>query len=168
MLTEFYVPFTEKVVTTTFKPESPPATDAVKAVDPETDSTDAPKPDSKASADTDESESKESVSSSEEKSGDQSVDESSSTKSTKSNITEVKTGDLNSDHLKILNADSVEVGSYTDSFQGPIVALALGLAITLMLLIIVGCRLRTVKRRLRKGRQLHSNEADYLINGMYL
>ena len=47
-------------------------------------------------------------------------------------------------------------------------ALALGLAITLILLIFVGCRLRTVKRRLRKGRALHSNEADYLINGMYL
>lgn len=64
--------------------------------------------------------------------------------------------------------DKQKVESYTDSSQGPIVALALGLAITLILLIFVGCRLRTVKRRLRKGRALHSNEADYLINGMYL
>ena len=64
--------------------------------------------------------------------------------------------------------DSQKVESYTDGSQGPIVALALGLAITLILLIFVGCRLRTVKRRLRKGRALHSNEADYLINGMYL
>ena len=63
---------------------------------------------------------------------------------------------------------SEKVESYTDGSQGPIVALALGLAITLILLIFVGCRLRTVKRRLRKGRALHSNEADYLINGMYL
>ncbi|KAL5009152.1 hypothetical protein ScPMuIL_014733 [Solemya velum] len=64
--------------------------------------------------------------------------------------------------------DVVVVASPTDNAQGPIVALALGLAITLILLIFVGCRLRNVKRRLRKGRALHSNEADYLINGMYL
>lgn len=64
--------------------------------------------------------------------------------------------------------DVVVVSSPTDNAQGPIVALSLGLAITLLLLIFVGCRLRNVKRRLRKGRALHSNEADYLINGMYL
>jgi hypothetical protein len=64
--------------------------------------------------------------------------------------------------------DRVVVASFTDGAQGPIVALALGLAITMILLVFVGCRLRTVKRRLRKGRALHTNEADYLINGMYL
>ncbi|XP_062570238.1 uncharacterized protein LOC134232301 [Saccostrea cucullata] len=62
----------------------------------------------------------------------------------------------------------VVVESPTDSHQGPIVALALGLGITVILLFFVGCRLRNVKRRIRKGRALHSNEADYLINGMYL
>ena len=65
-------------------------------------------------------------------------------------------------------ADKVLIKSPTDSNQGPIVALALGLGICLMLLIFVGCRLRTVKRRIRRGKSLHSNEADYLINGMYL
>ncbi|XP_060554068.1 uncharacterized protein LOC132715101 [Ruditapes philippinarum] len=156
----------EKVtVPTTLRPETPSATDAVvKAVEPEVETENT---DSKASADTDKSDDEEPVNS-EQTSGDQSVDESSSTKSTKQNNSVVNTGEVNSDHLNILNVDAVEVESYTDSFQGPIVALALGLAITLMLLIIVGCRLRTVKRRLRKGRQLHSNEADYLINGMYL
>lgn len=64
--------------------------------------------------------------------------------------------------------EKVVVASPTDNAQGPIVALALGLSFTTMLLIFVGCRLRRVKRRLRKGRALHSNEADYLINGMYL
>lgn len=54
------------------------------------------------------------------------------------------------------------------SSQGAVVALALGLAITAILLIFVGCRLRNMKRRLRKGRPMNSNEADYLINGMYL
>lgn len=62
----------------------------------------------------------------------------------------------------------VVVASPSDNAQGPIVALALGLSFTTMLLIFVGCRLHRVKRRLRKGRALHSNEADYLINGMYL
>jgi len=52
--------------------------------------------------------------------------------------------------------------------QTAILVLALGLSITALLLIFAGCRLRTVKRRLRKGRPLNSNEADYLINGMYL
>ncbi|VDI28160.1 Hypothetical predicted protein [Mytilus galloprovincialis] len=62
----------------------------------------------------------------------------------------------------------VVIKSPTDNNQGPIVALALGLGICLMLLIFVGCRLRTVKRKIRRGKSLHSNEADYLINGMYL
>lgn len=96
----------------------------------------------------------------------QSADSSDTKSSNNTESVEEKNSSINK--FNILNADSVEVASYTDSFQGPIVALALGLAITLMLLIIVGCRLRTVKRRLRKGRALHSNEADYLINGMYL
>ena len=52
--------------------------------------------------------------------------------------------------------------------QTAVIVLALGLGITAILLIFVGCRLRNVKRRLRKGRPMNSNEADYLINGMYL
>ena len=67
-----------------------------------------------------------------------------------------------------ITREKVVVASPTDNAQGPIVALSLGLAITLILLVFVGCRLRTVRKRLRKGRPLHSNEADYLINGMYL
>ena len=49
-----------------------------------------------------------------------------------------------------------------------VIVLAMGLGITAILLMFVGCRLRNVKRRLRKGRPMNSNEADYLINGMYL
>ena len=49
-----------------------------------------------------------------------------------------------------------------------VVALSLGLIITAMMLLFVGCRLRNVRKRLRKGRPMNSNEADYLINGMYL
>ena len=54
------------------------------------------------------------------------------------------------------------------SNQTAVIVLAMGLGITAILLIFVGCRLRNVKRRLRKGRPMNSNEADYLINGMYL
>ena len=80
-----------------------------------------------------------------------------------------ESGDSEENQFTFFSSEvSEKVESYTDGSQGPIVALALGLAITLILLIFVGCRLRTVKRRLRKGRALHSNEADYLINGMYL
>ena len=49
-----------------------------------------------------------------------------------------------------------------------IVILSLGLITTAIALMVVGCRLRTMRRRLRKGRAINSNEADYLINGMYL
>lgn len=52
--------------------------------------------------------------------------------------------------------------------KGAVVALSLGLVITFLLLVMVGCRLRNVRKRLRHGRPLNSNEADYLINGMYL
>lgn len=120
--------------------------------------------DNQASSDTDQTDTQEPVSS-EQEAGDQSVNESSSGNS---GVTEKEGEKTEKGYLEILNADAVEVESYTDSSQGPIVALALGLAITMILLIFVGCRLRTVKRRLRKGRALHSNEADYLINGMYL
>ncbi|XP_071962207.1 uncharacterized protein [Antedon mediterranea] len=55
------------------------------------------------------------------------------------------------------------------SLTSAILPLAFGLLITVLLLLLVGCRLRQVNRRLRYGR-LKTNvaEADYLINGMYL
>jgi hypothetical protein len=64
--------------------------------------------------------------------------------------------------------EKLDLTAERPSMQGPIIALSLGLAFTFILLVLVACRLRTVRHRLRKGRPLHSNEADYLINGMYL
>ena len=61
-----------------------------------------------------------------------------------------------------------EYGSSFSILQGPIIALALGLAFTSILFVLVAFRLCNMRRRLRKGRLLHANEADYLINGMYL
>lgn len=53
-------------------------------------------------------------------------------------------------------------------FTGAVLPLALGLAITALLLLMVACRLRLVKQRLKKARPITSEESDYLINGMYL
>ncbi|OCT80236.1 hypothetical protein XELAEV_18027047mg [Xenopus laevis] len=52
--------------------------------------------------------------------------------------------------------------------QGAVLPLALGLAITALLLLMVVCRLQLVKQKLKKARPLTSEESDYLINGMYL
>lgn len=44
-----------------------------------------------------------------------------------------------------------------------------GLSVTAVLVLLVGCRLRSLKRHLRtRGRGGHTRDADYLVNGMYL
>ncbi len=79
---------------------------------------------------------------------------------------EVVAGD---DNLGIEESSIKEtINSNKESSKLAVIVLALGLGITAILLLFVGCRLRNVKRRLRRGRPLNSNEADYLINGMYL
>ena len=77
-------------------------------------------------------------------------------------------GDNSDSQLGKEEQSEVEEESVAQSNQGAVIALALGLSITALLLVFVGCRLRSVKRRLRRGRPLNSNEADYLVNGMYL
>lgn len=52
--------------------------------------------------------------------------------------------------------------------SGAILPLALGLIITSLLLLMIGCRLRLVRHKLKKARPLTTEESDYLINGMYL
>ncbi|XP_039603436.1 low-density lipoprotein receptor-related protein 11 isoform X1 [Polypterus senegalus] len=52
--------------------------------------------------------------------------------------------------------------------SGAVLPLALGLAITALLLLMAGCRLRLVRQKLKKARPITSEESDYLINGMYL
>ena len=45
----------------------------------------------------------------------------------------------------------------------------IGLSVTGVLVLLVGCRLRSLKRHLRRGpRAGHTRDADYLVNGMYL
>ncbi|XP_064483906.1 uncharacterized protein LOC135396708 [Ornithodoros turicata] len=51
-----------------------------------------------------------------------------------------------------------------------VLALTLGLCVTGLLLVLVGCRLRLARHRLarRGGRSALAHDADYLVNGMYL
>ncbi|XP_003790301.1 low-density lipoprotein receptor-related protein 11 [Otolemur garnettii] len=59
-------------------------------------------------------------------------------------------------------------GEHPPPEAGAVLPLALGLAITALLLLMVACRLRLVKQKLKKARPITSEESDYLINGMYL
>ncbi|KAI7800093.1 low-density lipoprotein receptor-related protein 11 isoform X1 [Triplophysa rosa] len=52
--------------------------------------------------------------------------------------------------------------------SGAILPLALGLIISILLLLMVICRLWLVRHRLKKALPLTTEESDYLINGMYL
>ncbi|XP_037606535.1 low-density lipoprotein receptor-related protein 11 [Sebastes umbrosus] len=61
-----------------------------------------------------------------------------------------------------------EIGGHPVPESGAILPLALGLIITAMLLLMIGCRLRLVRHKLKKTRPLTTEESDYLINGMYL
>ena len=52
---------------------------------------------------------------------------------------------------------------------GAVLPLAIGLAVTVCVLLMVACRVRIMKRKLRRrGKPLLMDESDYLINGMYL
>ncbi|XP_075893945.1 low-density lipoprotein receptor-related protein 11 [Nelusetta ayraudi] len=60
------------------------------------------------------------------------------------------------------------VGGHPAPESGAILPLALGIVITALLLMMIGCRLRLVRHKLKKARPLTTEESDYLINGMYL
>ena len=64
-----------------------------------------------------------------------------------------------------LRDTSPQSGRETNS---AVIALTLGLFVTTILIVIVGCRMKSFKQRLaRRGRSL-AHDADYLVNGMYL
>ncbi|XP_075939853.1 low-density lipoprotein receptor-related protein 11 [Anarhichas minor] len=60
------------------------------------------------------------------------------------------------------------IGGHPVPESGAILPLALGIIITALLLLMIGCRLRLVGHKLKKARPLTTEESDYLINGMYL
>ncbi|KAM8847299.1 low-density lipoprotein receptor-related protein 11 [Synchiropus picturatus] len=59
-------------------------------------------------------------------------------------------------------------GGHPGPESGAILPLALGILITALLLLMIGCRLRLVRHKMKKARPLTTEESDYLINGMYL
>ncbi|KAF5279173.1 hypothetical protein FQR65_LT03420 [Abscondita terminalis] len=56
----------------------------------------------------------------------------------------------------------------TDTPSGAVLSLTLGLIITVVMALLIGCRLRVVRRRIRRGGKSYAHDADYLVNGMYL
>lgn len=62
--------------------------------------------------------------------------------------------------------DSIQQGGRETN--SAVIALTLGLCITALLVVLVGCRMKSIKRRIaRRGRTL-AHDSDYLVNGMYL
>nr|XP_056709083.1 LOW QUALITY PROTEIN: low-density lipoprotein receptor-related protein 11 [Euleptes europaea] len=77
------------------------------------------------------------------------------------------TDDKNKNDIVVLK--STQTGkSHPVPETGAVLPLALGLAITALLLLMVACRLHLVRKKLKKARPIMSEESDYLINGMYL
>lgn len=52
--------------------------------------------------------------------------------------------------------------------RGAVISLALGLTVTAIMAALIGCRLRVVRKRGRRGHGPYAHDADYLVNGMYL
>ncbi|XP_075225619.1 uncharacterized protein LOC142326790 isoform X2 [Lycorma delicatula] len=53
--------------------------------------------------------------------------------------------------------------------SGAILSLTLGMCVTSVMIVLVGCRMRTVRRRMRRGgKSAYAHDADFLVNGMYL
>nr|CAI5841273.1 unnamed protein product [Callosobruchus analis] len=54
------------------------------------------------------------------------------------------------------------------NFSLPLLTLRIGLIITFIMAVMIVCRLRMVRRRIRKGGKSYAHDADFLVNGMYL
>ncbi|KAM6433380.1 low-density lipoprotein receptor-related protein 11 [Rhynochetos jubatus] len=78
-----------------------------------------------------------------------------------------RTDDKNGNGIIVPKRDELGGGRPVPE-TGAVLPLALGLAITALLLLMVACRLRLVRQKLKKARPITSEESDYLINGMYL
>ncbi|GFS49425.1 hypothetical protein TNIN_158111 [Trichonephila inaurata madagascariensis] len=58
--------------------------------------------------------------------------------------------------------------THSQEANSAILALVMGLTITVLLFVFLACRIKTIRKRMsRKGRAL-AHDADYLVNGMYL
>ncbi|XP_074846495.1 low-density lipoprotein receptor-related protein 11 isoform X2 [Carettochelys insculpta] len=95
------------------------------------------------------------------------TDPSSQSNSEPGNISSGKRTDKNENGI-IVSKSEQAAGGHPVPETGAVLPLALGLAITALLLLMVACRLRLVRQKLKKARPITSEESDYLINGMYL
>lgn len=76
---------------------------------------------------------------------------------------------LSQAELNLAQMESEDGDKSPQSSGAAVLALTLGLSVTGLLLVLVGCRLRRVRRRMmRRGRSPYAHDADYLVNGMYL
>ncbi|XP_055386368.1 putative uncharacterized protein DDB_G0282129 [Condylostylus longicornis] len=68
-----------------------------------------------------------------------------------------------------MEMEFVDHDGYSERPGGAVLSLTLGVLVTAALAVLIGCRLRTVGRRVRRlGKAPYGTEADYLVNGMYL
>ncbi|XP_027675220.2 low-density lipoprotein receptor-related protein 11 isoform X5 [Chelonia mydas] len=95
------------------------------------------------------------------------TDPSSPSNSEPANSSSGKRTDRNENGIVVSKSDQA-AGGHPVPETGAVLPLALGLAITALLLLMVACRLRLVRQKLKKARPITSEESDYLINGMYL
>ncbi|KAL0267598.1 UNVERIFIED_CONTAM: hypothetical protein PYX00_009826 [Menopon gallinae] len=68
-----------------------------------------------------------------------------------------------------LSMNEAEAEGGMDKPSGAILSLTLGMCITAIMIVLVGCRLRVVRRRMRRsGKSPYAHDPDFLVNGMYL
>ncbi|XP_076128992.1 low-density lipoprotein receptor-related protein 11 [Alosa pseudoharengus] len=82
-------------------------------------------------------------------------------------FSKVAVSELQPENLPVSKSHRV-LGGHPPPESGAILPLVLGILISALLLLMVGCRLRLVRHKLKKARPLTTEESDYLINGMYL
>ncbi|XP_067141959.1 low-density lipoprotein receptor-related protein 11 isoform X2 [Centruroides vittatus] len=73
-------------------------------------------------------------------------------------------------HVGMSSAELQEsIHKHSEESNSAMLALTVGLCVTALLLVLVGCRMRSIRRRLaRRKRSALVHDADYLVNGMYL
>ncbi|KAJ8963699.1 hypothetical protein NQ317_009787 [Molorchus minor] len=67
---------------------------------------------------------------------------------------------------KMSDSNDLQDG-FSHTPRGAVLSVTLGLIITFIMAIMIGCRLKMVRRRVRRGKS-YAHDADYLVNGMYL
>ncbi|KAK6636093.1 hypothetical protein RUM43_009745 [Polyplax serrata] len=73
------------------------------------------------------------------------------------------------EHLKMTQAEGKDMDGVNERPSGAILSLTLGMCITAIMITLVGCRLRVVRKRMRRnGKSAYAHDADFLVNGMYL